>query len=157
MQCNTVKRQSCNIQACTLRAQCRRACALQGFTGCDRDSATFYENIVSARTTDQPNAVAAVLPGGNLGPGWGACGWEADGKMALSEVYCGVQYVCVVQESQKLLCHWGDANMCRASWQASREEHPVGNLVLTRIGLHALLGTLKSHAVTFASVTHRQQ
>lgn len=31
--------------------------------GCDRDSETFYETIVSARTTDQPNgAAAAVLP-----------------------------------------------------------------------------------------------
>lgn len=73
--------------------------------GCDRDSATFYGNITSASTTDQPNAAAAVLPGGKLGPGWGAWGWEADSKMALSEVYFGVQCVCVVQESEKLLCY----------------------------------------------------
>lgn len=50
VQCNTVERQSCDIQVCTLRAQCRCARALQGFAGCDRDSATFYENIMSART-----------------------------------------------------------------------------------------------------------
>lgn len=97
MQCNTVRRQSCDIRVCTLGAQCRCTCAFQGFTGCDGDSATFYENIVSAGTTDQPNAAAAVLPGGNLGHGWGAWGREADGKMALSEVCFGVQYVCVVQ------------------------------------------------------------
>lgn len=70
MQCNTARRQSCNIQACDLRAQCRSACALQRFMGCDKDSETFYENIVNARTTDQPGgAAAAVLPGGNLGCG----------------------------------------------------------------------------------------
>lgn len=66
MQCKTVKRQSCNILACILRTQYRCACALQGFTGCDRDSATVCENMVGARTSDQPNAAAAVLPGVTL-------------------------------------------------------------------------------------------
>lgn len=69
--------------------------------GCDRDSATYYENTMSSRATDRPRDAAAVLPGCDLGPSWGPCVWvglsEAGSRMALKEAYFGGGYVYVAQ------------------------------------------------------------